>query len=462
MRTWKDRTGQFKVEAEFLGMNGHKIRLHKLNGVTIEVPMEKMSAEDQAYLKKINSRSSTHADDSPAMQEERRNRHHLRAEQAASSAGRGEASSSSKPTLASAKPRRKQTDWFEFFLNAGCDVDDCTRYGHNFEREKIEEELVADIEGPTLRTLGLREGDIIRVLKYIKEKYAPPPTPDKGDREAQIASDAAMARQLAGPTPPPPNLFTNADGNLKTRRGRPTPNRQVTSSVDPAALLNASSELTKRVSTPPISRVASPPAASASENPKRSSSTIPQLGGFDDDAWTVKHPSTPSTPVPIPVTPTPPTAPNPPTPPPAPSPALISTTDKQPPRTGSAGVTEGLTYNDGLLAQLGVGIGRSPSAPAMSSQGTGNGSVYGNSPSPVSTFNPNAPRGPILPTAQNQALLAPLVPTQTGFLNRGHLGQGGLMPQMTGYSGASQLTPAFTGMTLQNRELTPLSRVLRY
>ena len=51
-RVWSDRTGQFKVEAEFLGMSGNKLRLHKMNGVIIEVPLEKMAPEDVNLVRK--------------------------------------------------------------------------------------------------------------------------------------------------------------------------------------------------------------------------------------------------------------------------------------------------------------------------------------------------------------------------------------------------------------------------
>ncbi|KAH9031353.1 hypothetical protein EDB85DRAFT_1836537, partial [Lactarius pseudohatsudake] len=55
-----------------------------------------------------------------------------------------------------------------FFLNAGYDVDDCTRYASSFERDKIASSILPDITEGTLRTLGLREGDIIRVAKVIE------------------------------------------------------------------------------------------------------------------------------------------------------------------------------------------------------------------------------------------------------------------------------------------------------
>lgn len=448
VRTWKDRTGQFKVEAEFLGMNGSKIRLHKLNGVIIEVPVEKMSPEDTAYIKRVTSRTTSAGGEEEAPlgrnsnQEERRNDRHRRGEQAAGQVGPPQASSRK------ATQTKKEIDWFEFFLEAGCDMHDCTRYGNNFQKERMEESILVDLDAPTLRTLGLREGDIIRVMKSIREKYGPPPTPEKSDRDARAASEAAMSRVLGNPTPPPPNLFTGPDGTLKsTRRGRPT--RSGSNAVDPAALANAGSELARRgagTTSPPVGRVASP--AIATDSLKRSSSTIPQTGGFDDDAWTVKAPSKPTTPAAAPPVALPVVAPPPsliatPTPP-APTPI-------QPPqlRSGSAGLpTSTLSYNDGLLAQLGIG-NRPPSAPvglSPSQSYTGSG---------VPTYSPAlsyGPRGPVTPVPANQGLLAPLVPTQTGMprfgagMAYGANGMGGLMSQPTGYAGGTtMMMPNVTG-----------------
>ena len=432
VRTWKDRTGQFKVDAEFLGLNGSKIRLHKLNGVIIEVPMEKMSAEDTAYITKVSKRSTSADDDTPlahiADREQRRDERHRRGQTAAEGVGKPSGSSSrSKP------PAKKATDWFDFFLNAGCDMDDCTRYGNNFQRDRIDEDLLLDLEQSTMRSLGLREGDIIRVTKYIKEKYAPPPTPDKSDRDAQIAADAAMARALAGPTPPPPSLFTSASGGLKTtRRGRPAANgRQGSTPIDSAAIASATTELSKRSGTPEIARLSSP-ALSADAGRARSASTT-LSGGFDDDAWTVKSaPSKPTTPAAAP--------------PPAAAPVL-------PPieRATSAGPpVPTLSYNDGLLAQLGIG-NRPPSAPTLQSNAS-YGSANGGYPTSTSP-GLQGPRGPVAPVYQNQPLLNPLIPTQTG-MNSFVPTRQPMAPQMTGYpmmgmSGYPSLMPQMTGMPQQ-------------
>ncbi|KAH7320400.1 kinase-like domain-containing protein [Rhizoctonia solani] len=55
LRIWHDRTGQFKVEAEFLGVRGGKVKLHKANGIIIDVPLEKMSFEDRTLIDRLSS-----------------------------------------------------------------------------------------------------------------------------------------------------------------------------------------------------------------------------------------------------------------------------------------------------------------------------------------------------------------------------------------------------------------------
>ncbi|KAL8280638.1 hypothetical protein RQP46_006961 [Phenoliferia psychrophenolica] len=416
VRTWKDRTGQFKVDAEYLGLIGNKIRLHKTNGVTIEVPVEKMSGEDKAYINKVMRGESVDHNLVAAGEQPRAPSTSTARSPSAVQASRGT------PT----KVPHKQTDWFEFFLNAGCAMDDCTRYGNNFEREKMEESILGDLEASNLRTLGLREGDIIRVIRFIKDKYGAPAPPDKTEHEAREAARTSQAQRQ--PTPPPPNLFTSADGTLKPRRGRPSQGgrSRSTSTVDASALGQAASKLAEqRTSTPPIQRVASP---QAMKDPidKRSSSTIPQMGGFDDDAWTVKGPpSKPPTPAPAPA----PVVVSPPPAPPAPTPIQPPSLAPRPESTGPSAST--LTYADGLLAGLSA---RPPSAPVGggSYNNSPNGSFQSQAP-PIQAFNPNAPRGPVAPVPANQGLLQPLIPTQTGF--RPQFSQAPLMPSVTGYPG---------------------------
>jgi hypothetical protein len=52
MRTWTDSTGQFKIEATMLSIVGNTIKLKRKDGKELELPLDKLSAEDQAFAKK--------------------------------------------------------------------------------------------------------------------------------------------------------------------------------------------------------------------------------------------------------------------------------------------------------------------------------------------------------------------------------------------------------------------------
>ncbi|GAA5924858.1 hypothetical protein JCM3775_005489 [Rhodotorula graminis] len=478
-RVWKDRTGQFKVEAEFLGLNGQKIRLHKVNGVIIEVPLEKMSNEDATYIRQLqsgaggsSSRSSSSArrDDSDAARRERR------AEREARHASRSEAVKGvvtvTKPSSGSngAPKRRSDFDWFDFFLQAGCDMDNCTRYARNADNEGFDEHLIPDLEDSNLRSLGLKEGDIIRVKRHIKDKFGGgggkgPSLPDKdgsarpssssapvsGERQAQIDADHELAQRLSRGEPLPPaapGLFSSGpEGTLKPRRGRRNTAASATS-VNSNALTAAASELEKNRGSSPAQqqqqRVASP--SPETETRKRSSSTVPVHGGFDDDAWDIKpSASKAASPAPSPA-PAPPKAPS---PPPAPAPLVPATTSSSSTTkpAESESKDSGLTYNDGLLAGLSLGASTrnnasSPSPLQQTPQQTGYLSA----------------RGPIPPVAANQGLLAPLQPMRTGVPVGGLQAQNtgffpgattiGVMPMHTGFSGGMMSQPTgFAGMT---------------
>lgn len=50
-RTWQDASGQFKVEATLKSMASGKVKLIKADGTEISVPVERLSDDDQAYIK---------------------------------------------------------------------------------------------------------------------------------------------------------------------------------------------------------------------------------------------------------------------------------------------------------------------------------------------------------------------------------------------------------------------------
>ncbi|KAH9954230.1 hypothetical protein BC827DRAFT_1386878 [Russula dissimulans] len=479
-REWRDRSGQFRVEAAFLGYKNGVLRLHKVNGVVIEVPSEKMSVEDMRYVERVIGRAgggspSRKADDDDEPLAKRRQ--------------------SLQPAAAPQK-KAPPIDWFEFFLNAGCDVDDCTRYASAFERDKIDEAILPDISEGTLRTLGLREGDIIRVNKAIQARRPKsPPKPASSDVNLLSSDEAPSPARSPGP----PNLFTGPGGQLKNaRRGRPTPSKSGSTTpgaVDLGAISTASEQIA-RSTTPLMSSPTVTPSTvgttttSPVQVPPRSNSAL--ASGFDDDAWTNRPSST------KPVTSTPPIPDRVPSVPPLPGALPVTSpapTPSQPPRAPSAPVTQpatstGSNASSGLgkttesdifnqlarLSQLRVQNSAPSAAPKPSPGPTPSPSItspppvpvgynqglgVGSSPSPLGQhlqaqqtgFLPppaqGGARGPFAPVPANQGLLAPLVPTTTGFNGfvptRPATSPAFLGPQPTGFQPQLSLAPQPTG-----------------
>ncbi|KAG2118784.1 uncharacterized protein F5147DRAFT_801061 [Suillus discolor] len=470
-RIWHDRSGQFRVEAAFLGYSNGKLRLHKVNGVVIEVPSEKMSLEDIRYVERLNAKN----DNPPAAP-----RRHSDDDDQPLALKQKEVV---RRATMSTQPKKPQTDWFEFFLNAGCDIDDCTRYAASFERDKIDEAILPDTTESTMRSLGLREGDIIRVTKHIQLKFA---KPKKDTSQEQLIRDEELARQLQeeengtrskGSSSPAPNLFAGPGGVLKNntqRRGRPQPSKSLPPpSVDLNAISSASDQI-KRTGSP---LVMSPATITPVQPPQRSSSTVPVTSGFEDDAWTNRPGSkplaanyrAPSAPpvaatapavTPVSAVPAAPTLP----PPPPVAPVQVATTGN-----GLAKTDADIFDQLARLSQLKTSRPSPSPAPAPSpvapsppvvspqppvSYNTGLG--MGSSPTPIGQHlqiqqtGAQGPRGPFAPVPANQSLLQPLIPTTTGFNNfvptrpfsaspfQGQAPPSFLSAQPTGFPGTSQ------------------------
>jgi hypothetical protein len=434
---WHDRSGQFRVEAAFLGFSNGKLRLHKVNGVIVEVPSEKMSLEDMRFVEKfLNKRQKSSGisdDDIPLAISHKRE---------------------SMPSTPNQPPRKTpKIDWFDFFLSAGCDLDDCTRYAASFERDKIDENLLPDITDATMRSLGLREGDIIRVSKAIeKRKPADNSIKASASIQGQLRRDEELAKQLqaqengAPPRASAPNLFAGPGGVLKNpRRGRPQPSKSLPlSNVDFEGLTTASDQMQRTNSPQAISPAHNRP-PSVSAQPSRSSSALATPSGFDDDAWTNR----PSSAKPLVGTP-PSTTPQVPSVPPMSGPSAFlkptpTTTALPPQATNPVSTPATLTQKAPSLAQtteddIFQQLARvaelrrtTPSQPppsatppidALPVASYSAGLGMGTSPIPLGqlqsqpTYSPqpyNGPRGPFAPVPANQGLLQPLIPTQTGF-----------------------------------------------
>ncbi|KAG9242078.1 actin cytoskeleton-regulatory complex protein sla1 [Calycina marina] len=290
VRQWTDRSKSFSVEAQFLGLKDGKIHLHKLNGVKIAVPVVKMSVEDLEYVERVTGVSLDEDKPLSDIKGRRGRRDNHKEEPSSSGAG---------ATI----EKEPEYDWFQFFLSCDVAVGLCERYAQTFHRDSMDESVLPDVDPTVLRTLGIREGDIIKIIRFLDKKYGR----SGGKRNVSFGEEDP---ESAG------GLFSGPGGTLRnnTRKGRPAPAVQTSDIVDPRAF-----------SQEPKSARSEALATSVSSQP-----TLPPIkkdpaaNGFDDDAWDMKPSKQPQTQ---------PTASQP--TPAAPSITPAPTTSSQPALTGS-------------------------------------------------------------------------------------------------------------------------------
>ncbi|KAK7206041.1 actin cytoskeleton-regulatory complex protein sla1 [Myxozyma melibiosi] len=216
IRTWTDRTGSFKVEAAFVGLQDGKIQLHKVNGVKIAVAANKMSIEDLDYVERLTGEPLR-----PESSTSSRRRSTMGVVPSGGESGLVAQRTGQNGANHNNGARKSSFDWFEFFLSCGVDYNNCQRYAINFDRDQMDESVLPEISQSVMRMLGLKEGDIIRVKKVIDEKY--------GKKSAGQTEEA----NEDGTT-----LFAGPGGALKnnTRKSRPAPAVTTSTSVDGSLL----------------------------------------------------------------------------------------------------------------------------------------------------------------------------------------------------------------------------------
>lgn len=51
LRSWTDNTGQYKVEAQLVGVKDGLVQLERVSGSVITIPLERLSETDQQFVR---------------------------------------------------------------------------------------------------------------------------------------------------------------------------------------------------------------------------------------------------------------------------------------------------------------------------------------------------------------------------------------------------------------------------
>lgn len=133
-RTWTDKSGTFRVEAECTDVLDGKVYLLKENGVTITVPLEKLNPLDVAFLKTVPDFL-------------------VQIEKFITPPIRGYVVDG--------------FDWKAFLLAAGIDEKSAELYSVKFCDERIDKDIVRSMDRSVLKDLGLKEGDVVRLTRAL-------------------------------------------------------------------------------------------------------------------------------------------------------------------------------------------------------------------------------------------------------------------------------------------------------
>lgn len=152
VRTWTDRTGAFKVEAQLLACHNGKIRLHKINGVKIDVPLQKMCMEDLRYIEQETGQKlmDDKADDIPLAQ------------------------------LASQSKGKGAFDWLEYFKRANMPLQSAQQYAATFRANGLSQADLDNLTHRKMKALGMSESHVQRLQRFIETESPEPASDDEG------------------------------------------------------------------------------------------------------------------------------------------------------------------------------------------------------------------------------------------------------------------------------------------
>lgn len=230
-----------------------------MNGVKIAVPIAKMSLEDLEYVEQLTGISLD--EDKPLSNVKKSSKGNSDASEISNIRGKTVAGAS----VQHSHPQKLECDWFQFFLSCDVAVGLCERYAQAFTKESMDESVLPDVDATVLRNLGLREGDILKVMRALDAKFGRTGLRRKRNTDEAGSDDEGGTEG---------GLFSGSGGLLRnnTRKGRPAPTVQASDVVDAKVLTTQSEDKSQ-----------SDKATLSTNLPGKSKAM-----GFDDDAWDIK------------------------------------------------------------------------------------------------------------------------------------------------------------------------------
>ncbi|KAI9361641.1 hypothetical protein DFJ73DRAFT_813842 [Zopfochytrium polystomum] len=176
LRSWNDRSGNYQVQAEFLSVVEGKVHLHKVNGVKIQVPLEKLCAADLDFIRSIPGYENI-------------------------SSPKGNGSAPVKPKFDAAATAAT----LSARLAATAPPPATVIYNGPLSTKKMDRSILGDIDRETLKALNISEGDIIRIRKYAGNTVGGSPAFGNVDKEKQALfqsrAPASFGRDNSNLTP---------------------------------------------------------------------------------------------------------------------------------------------------------------------------------------------------------------------------------------------------------------------
>lgn len=197
------------MEAQFLGYSGGKLRLHKSNGVKIDVPLERMSAEDIRWVERrtnqpigsTSSSSSTTTTKKTTTNDGEKTPEMPTRPLAAATAAAAVAAVST-PT----KKVNSSWDWFDWLMMIGIPMQEALVYSSAFKADNLDDSDLEKLTHKQMKMLGMKENHVQRMERYIdtgkvepssdNEGEAPSAAGNEEERKKQIETDEQMARRL--------------------------------------------------------------------------------------------------------------------------------------------------------------------------------------------------------------------------------------------------------------------------